>query len=402
MNVIITGIRYRLSLSVLTSIAKQKYGVVGMDSIDYPIGRFSKYCQAYEKYTNPDESPQIFLADILATAKKFNAKFIIPTVTETQILARFHQELTDAGVHVLLVDENKMFNADNKAWVTHHAKKLGVRVPETWFPETINAVAELADTIDYPVIIKALNGKGGEGQAIVKSKKSLVDSYKKILGTVSLKDHERPIIQQFITGVPAGVACLFDNGKLVSHYCFKVLGTLDGVHSVDRISDNIPSAIDASINLLSDMRWHGIAEVDFLYDEISGKSYLLEINPRFWGSVQSAIVSGIDFPAQYMNILSGKTDLNASHVIQQQAMRSIWLLPYIIACVKSVLTPNGASSVRWFNPFKSHVFIDELSFSDPLPMLVEPFLGLFNVCRTGSLRLDTKPKSPIRDDVVIK
>jgi predicted ATP-grasp superfamily ATP-dependent carboligase len=47
--------------------------------------------------------------------------------------------------------------------------------------------------------------------------------------------------------------------------------------------------------LLEAVNWHGAAMVEFRINP-EGKAYLMEVNTRFWGSLQLAIDSGVDFP----------------------------------------------------------------------------------------------------------
>lgn len=53
------------------------------------------------------------------------------------------------------------------------------------------------------------------------------------------------------------------------------------------------------MKLLSSLKWIGIAMVEWKIDANDGLPYLLEINPRFWGGLELAIRSGVDFPMMY-------------------------------------------------------------------------------------------------------
>ena len=44
------------------------------------------------------------------------------------------------------------------------------------------------------------------------------------------------------------------------------------------------------------MDFYGVAELDFVNDSRDNTPKLMEINPRFWGSLQGAISEGVDFP----------------------------------------------------------------------------------------------------------
>jgi len=48
--------------------------------------------------------------------------------------------------------------------------------------------------------------------------------------------------------------------------------------------------------LLDAVNWHGVAMVEFRHDRDNDVPYLMEVNTRFWGSLQLAIDAGVDFP----------------------------------------------------------------------------------------------------------
>lgn len=53
---------------------------------------------------------------------------------------------------------------------------------------------------------------------------------------------------------------------------------------------------NAARKILDHVNWHGVAMVEFKLDERTNKPVLIEVNPRFWGSVYQAIAAGVNFP----------------------------------------------------------------------------------------------------------
>ena len=54
--------------------------------------------------------------------------------------------------------------------------------------------------------------------------------------------------------------------------------------------------VDYALRILQSAAWHGVAMVEFKLDARSGIPHLMEVNGRFWGSLQLAIDAGVDFP----------------------------------------------------------------------------------------------------------
>ena len=46
--------------------------------------------------------------------------------------------------------------------------------------------------------------------------------------------------------------------------------------------------------------------IEFKQDQRSGSAYLMEVNPRFWGSLQLAIDAGVDFPWYLVRLALGE------------------------------------------------------------------------------------------------
>ena len=80
---------------------------------------------------------------------------------------------------------------------------------------------------------------------------------------------------------------------------------LTGGASSYRRSITPPAAMlhDAE-KLLTALNWHGVAMVEFKMDA-KGQYWLMEINPRLWGSLALSIDAGVDFPLGLLQIARG-------------------------------------------------------------------------------------------------
>jgi len=54
------------------------------------------------------------------------------------------------------------------------------------------------------------------------------------------------------------------------------------------------------------LEWTGVAMVEFKQDARTSRYYLMEVNPRFWGSLQLAIDAGADFPWHLVRLALGE------------------------------------------------------------------------------------------------
>src|SRR5207253_10480950 len=70
----------------------------------------------------------------------------------------------------------------------------------------------------------------------------------------------------------------------------------DGPSTAQRSVRN-PELVALTTELLARACWRGVAEAEFIVDRRDGTPWLIEVNPRFWGSVHLAISCGVPFPS---------------------------------------------------------------------------------------------------------
>ncbi len=106
------------------------------------------------------------------------------------------------------------------------------------------------------------------------------------------------MLQECVPGHGQGIFALYNKGKAVaffSHRRIREKPYWGGVSVLSESTDINPELLAYSRTLLDAVKWHGIAMVEFKVSD-DGAAYLMEINTRFWGSLQLAIDAGVDFP----------------------------------------------------------------------------------------------------------
>lgn len=115
-------------------------------------------------------------------------------------------------------------------------------------------------------------------------------------------------------------------------------------------------AVDAellrmSLALLADFAWQGVAMVEYKMDESTGTPYLMEINGRFWGSLQLAIDAGVDFPRLLIEAATGNAPAPVTQFRTDVRSRWFWgdvdhLLTRLRRSDAQLALPEG-SPTRW-------------------------------------------------------
>ncbi|MCJ7443532.1 MAG: ATP-grasp domain-containing protein [Methanotrichaceae archaeon] len=192
------------------------------------------------------------------------------------------------------------------------AKKLNIPIPKTILLEDIDDIYKIAEKLRYPVVVKPRQSVTFiSDKAMVCNTKYVFSKGELISNYISLhKKIPYPLIQEYIQGEEIGVFLLLNRGALnavFSHRRIRSTNPLGGV-SCMRESVKINSMMKFfAVKLLEEINWNGIAMVEFKIDSSDNIPKLMEINGRFWGSLQLAIISGVDFPYLLLKTLMGET-----------------------------------------------------------------------------------------------
>ncbi len=180
-----------------------------------------------------------------------------------------------------------------KTW--EHARALGVPVPPS---ELLNP--EMASPPSrFPVVLKPLYSRKMEGESL-QARQVIIASNK--------EDRDRALThelagvpvqqQEYVAGFGVGIELLFEKGQRRWAFAHERVHEypLTGGGSSYRKSIAPPKdLVSAADALLSSLNWHGIAMVEFKMNA-GDDFYLMEINPRLWGSLALAVDAGVDFP----------------------------------------------------------------------------------------------------------
>ena len=132
-----------------------------------------------------------------------------------------------------------------------------------------------------------------------------------------------------------------------------------------------PELMEQAVALLSALDWHGPAQVEFKRDARDGQLRLMEVNPRFWGTLDLSIQAGIDFP--YLTALAALQGDIEDCFDYQVGMRFRWLFSYK-SPQQPVANLQGRALLDGLLGRKLHC--TDFMLTDPMPHLA----GFTNYC----------------------
>jgi predicted ATP-grasp superfamily ATP-dependent carboligase len=100
---------------------------------------------------------------------------------------------------------------------------------------------------------------------------------------------------------------------------------------------------DYALRFAKESKWSGLAMLEFKYDRQNDSFCFMEINPRFWGTLELAIKSGIDFPYLFLEWIRGNSDIRP---VRQKRIRLKYLSMDIEAFSFSLHNMNNAEKFK--------------------------------------------------------
>lgn len=386
MRVLITDADNRSALAATRSLGMRGHSVIIAADRHPALASVSRYASVVETCPSPAADPTGFVAAIVRIAALHRVDVLLPMTEITTLLLTEHQHLLPPQCRLPFPATDCVARASNKAYVLQAARELGVPVPATHIAESSEDALSVAEALAYPTVLKPARSRVRTANGWLSTAVTYATSQEIFEHKIrNMREEEFPLlIQERIQGPGVGVFACFDNGKPIAwftHRRIREKPPSGGVSVLRESAPLDPIAVDHANKLLTHLRWHGVAMVEFKRDDRDGSLRLMEINGRFWGSLQLAIDAGVDFPALLVELAAGQHPEPVESYRVGVRSRWFWgdvdsLLTVLIRSRASLnLPPNHPGRLRtlWdFLKFGGKQQRDEiLRLNDPRPWLLE-------------------------------
>lgn len=391
-DVVVTYGWNRVAYNMLRALASNGLRVAVGDSSRFAMAKASRYCAGSFRYRSFYHQPQDFISDLEAALNRFKPKVYLPSHEETFVVAKHIDRLQKTGVKIPIADFAALRTLHRKDLLMDEARKLGIPTPKTFKLEDLSQVNTIWAEAGQGgcVVVKMLNTNSAKGVFYARSLQELESICRDV--THGLAKEHYPVLQEYVDGAGYGVSMLFNRGVLKAKFTHKRLREkmVSGGTSTVRVSTQNPELEAYAERLLTHMKWHGVAMVEFKYNENTRCGWLIEVNPRFWGSLALAIHAGVNFPYLLYKIA---VDGDVEPVMQyRQGVVSHWILGDVLAALDCLKNKKKMIRVKEFSG--QGVNYDDFYRDDPLPFLTEcgyyagKFLTEFNLNPTKDALLD--------------
>lgn len=273
---------------------------VGANQGIFAAAKLSKYCRISFEYPVSTADAAAFAVSVaeFATANKID--LIVPVTDWTTLPLAHHSDQISFPCPVALPNPGALALASDKYRTVELARSLDIPVPSTWLissPLETETLPQLA----FPVVVKdRFSVRWVDNQAVFGSV-----SYAYSGEELSTKVVDRlniagdVLIQEFVRGTGIGFSCFSVDGEARMPFQWQRIRETDPRGSGSSARESIavdPVTAELSAKLIRAAGFDGIAMVEYKQEAGSGRSVLMEINGRPWGSIQLAIASGVDYP----------------------------------------------------------------------------------------------------------
>jgi len=387
MNILVTDGNSRAALAITRSLGARGHRLFVASPAATSLAASSRYCHRALCYPDPAQDRAAFIEAIGKLVQDHAIDVLLPVTDVCVLPIAEAMPVLGAQCRIPIPGYEMLQQAADKHGLLEIAGALGVPVPRS-IPlgepaECGQAVAGLG----FPVVIKPARSRVKAGSGWLPTHVDYAASAEELRAKLAALPPEAfpVILQERIPGPGLGMFYCFDHGKPVASFAHRRIREKPPSGGISVLCESAPLhplANDYSLKLLGHLGWHGVAMVEFKLDERDRVPKLMEINGRFWGSLQLAVNSGVDFPHLLLQLATGEP-LAAPPQPYRIGVRSRWLwgevdllLMYLLKSRQALRLPAGhdgrlLSILKILNPYVRKQHLDVLRLSDPGPWLHE-------------------------------
>jgi predicted ATP-grasp superfamily ATP-dependent carboligase len=323
-KVLITDVRYRMSLAVIRSLGRKRVPVTAIEYDTSPkesaLGFYSRYTEKINVLPNAALDEQGFISGIVKLASEAlnegsdRKPVLVPMGLDSLMAVSKNSEALKPYINFIVPPQESMDIANDTNRLLAIASKECIPCPETTTLLANETIEALSRRISYPAVIKYREGeilkfKPEKRYCIIKTPEDFIKAF-----TEMHEIQPNPIVQNYISGSGYGVSAVFDkSGEPLEIFCHRRLREYPVTGGPSCMCESIwdDRLIGYAIKLLKALNWTGVAMVEFKGD-LDGDISLMEINPRFWGSLPLSVASQCDIPYAYYRAALGEEAKNNS------------------------------------------------------------------------------------------
>lgn len=283
-------------MAAVRSLGRAGHWVAVGERTRFAPGLYSRYRNLRIVYPDPVREVARFIPFLRDTIRRHRVQVLLPMEEETLLTVLHHRDRLPRSCRIPFAPASLIETARDKGKLLRLAREVGLPTPRTVEPEDPSDVPAAARDLGFPLVVKPRIGTGARGLSYVDRPEDLLPAWER-----ASRPGLRPLLQERLPpgGIGIGVSVLCaERGRPVAVFSHRRIREYPptGGASTCRESVRAPVLERRAIALLEALSWMGVAMVEFREDRRTGEYPILELNPRFWGSLSLPIRAGVDFP----------------------------------------------------------------------------------------------------------
>lgn len=379
-TVLVTDGEQRAALAATRSLGAAGYRVLVAAAGRRSLAGASRHADGKLRTPHPGSDRSDYVETIAEAVRQHDVAAILP-VTEPALLALLSQG-EHIGDAVIAGPTFAAFEAiRDKAALLARAAALGIDTPEQVLLRT--AADPVPADLDFPVAIKPARsivaaGDDGPMERVGVRYARDAESLRNVLARYPV--HAYPLlVQRYIEGPGTGAFLLLHQGRVLARFAHRRIREKPPTGGVSVCCESVPldpDVLDVSARLLESYDWQGPAMVEYKLETATGRAWLMEVNGRFWGSLQLAIHAGVDFPRL---LIDATLDRPVTPVHEwRHGIRNHWEWGEVDSALLRVRAATGAKASAAWRAMREVLDLrrgrdrtEVFRLRDPLPFLVE-------------------------------
>jgi len=287
-------------LAVARALGRRGVPVIGLDRDKDGVGLFSRYTTVAGTLPSPLDDEDAFVARLIGIGRLLDKRAVLFPANDEWVLGvgRRRAELEEF-FHIPWADEQTVSRILDKATLYKEAEKLGLPIPRTWSLDEVDLDAVMAD-LPFPCILKPREQRSFT--EAFGAKVFLVHDEDDLRARLAQTAGHPLLVQDVVPVTPDGFhslcAYVAPGGTVLGSFVGRKLEQYPPDFGTGCLVDAHPSPDLAARGaaVLGALGYHGVAEVEFLYDPRDGEHKLLDVNTRIWKWIGLPIAAGVDLP----------------------------------------------------------------------------------------------------------
>ena len=294
--VLVVSANQRKAYPICRSLARMGFQVVA-GFYAWRSGVFSRFIHRRFRIASPYIDGKSYVKQVVEAVRQRGVGLVVPVGFVDMVLLSKHRNQLPENVLLLSPEEEELRRAADKAQLASLCEKLGLLYPRT-VRLTEGSWRGVVEELGLPLVVKGVGDAAHPQYAFTEEQ----------LEQIMAERKGEMLAQEFVAGWGAGYFAVAHEGRVVAEYVHRRVVELhpSGGASLVACLGREPELFCLGRRLVGALKWTGAIMVEFRREAESGDYYVLEVNPKFWGSLELATSLGLDFPRYLVELMLGE------------------------------------------------------------------------------------------------